>query len=363
MDEQRWKPPVWLDRSASVSWRLLAVGGVLAAVIFVLSALSSVVGPLLLGIVICGGIWPLNVRLRRAGLSRGLAAIATTATLVAAFLGLLLTVGLVLAGQLGDISDAVSEGADELQRWLQEGPAGMEPEDAQRLRDAAASVIRSVGTLVTQGLMSLGSAAIAVASTAIITVLVIVFLLMDGDRAWLWLRGLVAPAQHALADRIGERAWRAVSGYAVGVTIVAVFDGVMATVGLLLLGVPLAGALGVLTFSLAFFPMVGAITAGAVATLVALADGGWAPAIAVIVLYLVINQSESVLQTFVVGRAVRLHPLVILLSLTAGFAVAGLLGGLLAAPVVAVISATMSELRAAGSFSEQIAPHTASAGE
>jgi predicted PurR-regulated permease PerM len=145
---------------------------------------------------------------------------------------------------------------------------------------------------------------------------------------------------------IGTRAWTTLSGYVRGTAINGLVNGILMALGLVLLGVPLVPAIGVLTFFGGFFPIVGAFVSGAVAALVALVAKGPGTALLVVGLTVVIHHVEGYLVgPFVLGRALRLHPVVVLLALAAGGTVAGVLGAFIAVPVTAVTVAIVDELR------------------
>jgi predicted PurR-regulated permease PerM len=172
------------------------------------------------------------------------------------------------------------------------------------------------------------------------------FLVHDGRRMWAWAVGLFPAGRRADVEAIGVRVWAALSAYVRGVAMVAVVDAVLIGLALLVIGVPLVVPLMVITFLGAFVPLVGALVAGAVAALVALVIEGVIAAVLVTVAIVVIQQLEGdLLYPLVVGRAIALHPVAILLALTAGTVVAGIIGALLAVPVAAAVWTAADHLR------------------
>ena len=152
---------------------------------------------------------------------------------------------------------------------------------------------------------------------------------------------------------MGQRGWSTIGGYLRGTATLGLVEGTIIGITLLLVGAHLVIPVAVMTFLAAFFPLVGAVTAGVVATLVALVSAGFTQAMIVGGVALVVQQLDNdLLAPYVLGRAVRLHPLVILLSLTAGGAIAGLIGAFLAVPTAAVIIALTAEWREWHSHSE-----------
>ena len=182
---------------------------------------------------------------------------------------------------------------------------------------------------------------------AIVLIAVLTFLLVkDGRMIWNWVVELFDEDRQPALDNIGQRAWAALATYVRGLVLVATIDAVSSAPGCFIVGVPMALPLIVLTFIAAFFPIVGATAAGAAAVLVALVSGGVPAALAILAVILVVQQLEgNVFYPLVVGRRLQLHPVAILLALTAGGVLAGVAGAFLAVPVAAVASAALGYVR------------------
>ncbi|GLF96623.1 AI-2E family transporter [Streptomyces yaizuensis] len=183
-------------------------------------------------------------------------------------------------------------------------------------------------------------------ATAILALLLIFFFLRDSDRA-ASLAHTVAPGRGGqMVEEMGRRAFTAVEGFMRGTTFIALIDAVLITVGLLILRVPGAFGLGALVFVGAYIPYLGAFISGAVAVLVALADRGWVIALWALGVVLAVQLLEGhVLQPMIQSRTVQMHPAVVMLAITAGAGVAGILGMLLAVPVVAAAFGVIGVLR------------------
>ena len=189
------------------------------------------------------------------------------------------------------------------------------------------------------------SVAFSMVSTLLLSMLVLFFYLKDGTEMWRAVTSL-GGARAELLDRIGRRMWYAVRAFLIGTATVAFVDAVGIGLGAWIIGVPSALSIAVITYFLAFVPYFGAILAGGIACLVALGDGGLGPAIAMLVVVLVVQQLESnLLQPVLVGRSTRLHPLVVALGVIAGGSIAGVVGMFLAVPVIAASVAAIDELR------------------
>jgi predicted PurR-regulated permease PerM len=183
---------------------------------------------------------------------------------------------------------------------------------------------------------------------ALLTALVVAFFLnRDADSIATWLLDRLVPdEQRELVAAAGRRAGDTLRGYVQGVIIIGGLDAILIGIVLLVLDVPLAVPLAVLTFLGGFFPVVGATVAGGLAALVALVSGGWVQGLVVAGATVAIQQIDgNLLQPVIMGRAVNLHPLVILLVLTAGGLLAGIAGAFLAVPVTAAAAAIGNEVR------------------
>lgn len=184
-------------------------------------------------------------------------------------------------------------------------------------------------------------------ATALLALILIFFFLRDSDHAVGTLRSIVPNRSGDLMETMGRRAFGAVEGFMRGTTFVAAVDAVLIGAGLLVLDVPGAVGLAALVFVTAYIPYLGAILSGAVAVLVALADRGWVIGLWVLGLVLLVQMIEGyVLQPMVQSRTVQMHPAVVMLAITAGASVAGILGMLLAVPLAAALFGVISELRA-----------------
>ena len=238
--------------------------------------------------------------------------------------------------------DSVQEGAGQVAEVLR--PLGLTPEEVQRAIDTTIKDLES-GRVADQVMTGALLVTQWIAATILVLVLTF-FFVKDGDRLWDWLVSLFADHRRANLDEVGERAWSALSSYVQGVFLVATIDAVLIGIALLVVGVPLAMPLIVLTFVAAFFPIVGSVLAGVAAVLVALVANGVPAAIVILVAIVVVQQLEgNVFYPVVMGRRLRLHPVAILLALTAGGVLAGVAGAFLAIPLAAVTAAVLDFMR------------------
>lgn len=335
----------WLWRAGRTAWAALGVLAVIAAVGYATSVLSLVVVPLILALFPATLLWPLARGLGRRRFPSGLAAITSILTgllLFAAVIGAM--VPLVMA-EMPALMESAAEGVEELEAWLAEGPFGLEIGGVSDLLAAAQERIADVGDLAPR---ALGAAATAIETLAGVVLLIVVlfFYLKDGPRLAESVVSLAPPEVRERVRGALSRAWTTLGVYFRWLLVVALVDAVLIGAGLLILRVPLALPLAVLIFFGGLFPIVGAVVTGALAVLVALAHGGPWLALAVLAIVLVVQQIESnVLHPIVQSRAIKIHALVVLLSITAGGILLGILGAFLAVPVAAIAASTFRYFR------------------
>jgi predicted PurR-regulated permease PerM len=337
-----WRPPRWLDVATGWSWRLLVVVAAIAVTMAAVVSLSAVVVPLVLGLILTSVLSPITVHLRRRGVRPGLAASAGLGALLV-FIGLF--VWLLLAALIGPwdtIADQVGRGIDVLVREFNQRFDGDITQVSDDIRNGAGQVAMTL----LGGVVGLVGVAIGLVTTLFLTLLVVFFYLKDGPTMWTWFVGHQR-RHHDVVDRVGRAMWEKVNAFVRGTAAVAAVDAIGIALGALVLGVPSVFAIGVLTFSLGFIPYFGAFFAGAIAVAIALADGGLSQGLLMVVVVVIVQQLESnFLQPVLVGRAVRLHPLVVALGVIAGGSLAGVLGMFLAVPVIAAATAAVNEVRA-----------------
>jgi predicted PurR-regulated permease PerM len=333
--------PRWLETGAAYAWRLIALAIVVWLAANVLVRLRLVVVPLVVAVFIAALLLPLVDRLdERLPLPR------TVWSLVVLVLALA-----VLAGVFALIVPPFVDQLDELQRSVQEGLRSVEAWLDERLGITLAEVRdRFVGGIdgsaIGQRVLS-GAVFVAELLAGWLLAIVLCFFIMrDGPAFARAAIRWVPEDRRDVASAIGRRSWAVVGGYLRGVMITGVVDAVAIGIGLWIIGVPLVFSLMTLTFFGAFFPLVGAFLAGAVAVLVALVSGGVTEALLTLALVIAVQQLEGdVVAPLVLGRTLSLHPLVIILALTAGAIVAGIVGAAFAVPLAAIIRAAVDEVR------------------
>gem|GEM_PF-1229269 len=337
--------PRGLRVAAAWSWRLLLVAAGVALLTWVVWQLRVVTFPLVVAIFLATVLAPPVIALRRLGLPRGAAAGLVTLLFLLTVLGLLTLVGGQIGGQVGQVVERASDGIGEIRAWLETGPLGLTQDQIAEALERAQDAVPDQSSIV-DGALSTASAAAEALGGLAIALFALFFFLYDGPRIWAWIVGLAPPRSQDACDGAGRVAFATLVGYVRATLLVAAFDAVFITVWLLVLGVPLAVPIGVLVFFGAFIPLVGAFVTAALAILVALVTDGVVLALLVLLGIIAVQQIESHLfQPLVVGRMVHVHPLAVVLAISIGAILAGIIGAIVAVPMVAVANSVRGYLR------------------
>lgn len=334
----------WSLRVAS-AWagRVLLVGIALAGLVYLLWVFRLVTIPIFVALLLTALMQPGVAWLRRVGAPRLLATVVVFFGGIALVGGLFYLLGSLLAAGFSDLSQTITGGIRQAGQWLQASPlsdvGGIA--SVSDLTDRAEQWIRNNSQRLTQGAVTTVSMTARILTGLLLALIICLFFLYDGARIWGWVVRLFPAGARDRIDGAGRSAWGVLAGYVQGTIIVALFDGVLITLILVLVGLPtsLALPLGVLVFFGAFVPLVGAFVTGVLAVLVALLTEGLVAGLIVLAGIVAVQQLEgNVLQPFVVGRMLRLHPLAVLLAVTAGGIVGGIAGVVVAVPLAAVIN-------------------------
>jgi putative heme transporter len=318
------------------SWRLLVVG---AAVYFLLKLMALfvvLVAPVLIAVLLVALVKPLVDVLASVRVPRGVAALIAVLTVIAVVAGLVTVVGTQVVSGFPELQREAQAGVDEVRRWLASGPLHL-------TTDQLAGYVDQVRQSLTGGRGQVVSGALAATVTAghvlagvFIALFSTYFFLAQGRAIWLWLVRLLPRAAHGPLDLAAQRGWVTLTSFVRATIVVALTDAVGIALGAAVLGVPLVVPLGVLVFLGAFVPVVGALVSGSVAVLIALVAVGPVKALLMLAVVIAVQQLEAhVLQPFLLGRAVSVHPLAVILGIAAGALVAGIIGALFAVPLIA----------------------------
>jgi len=336
----------WLAPLALVCLRTLIVGLTAAAALYIAARLRLVVLPVLLALVLTTLLYPSVRRLKARGVPAAAAALLVLAGSLASFAVVVSAVVPRAVDELDELDIGITGGIDIVQRWASEGVLGISGDQLDTWLQRAEEQVRDNASGIAQGAVSGATLLLEVIVGLSLALVLLFFLLKDGERIWGWVIDLVPSGHRDDARAIGDRAWATLGGYLRGVTLVALFDAVFIALALIVVGVPFVLPLALLTFIGAYVPIVGAFVAGLAAVLVALVALGTQAALVVAAAVVVVQQVESnFFQPVVVGRTVRVHPVAILLAVTAGGVLGGIIGAIIATPIVGVAAAVLRYLR------------------
>jgi putative heme transporter len=332
--------------AAEVAWRLVVLAVAVWVLMRIVSAVRLVVLAFCAALLITALLEPTVSRLKRLGLPRGLATAVT-------FFGGFVLMGLVgwfvvwqVMENVDDLSHSVQHGINDLKHGLLNSPFHVTDKQINEIANNLSDAIKNnTDELTSAGLQGV-TVVVETLTGVLLCAFCTLFLLYDGAQIWSWvLKFVPEPARDAL-DGAGPKVWATLTGYVRGTVIVAFIDAVCIGIGIFLLDVPMAVPLAVIIFLGAFIPLVGAVASGALAMVVALVTEGPFTALMVVVVLLAVQQIEGhILQPFILGRAVRVHPLAVVLSVASGSMVAGIGGAVVAVPLVAVLNTLVSYLK------------------
>lgn len=339
--------PWGVELSAAWAWRFLVIVAAGSVIVLAINHLREVAVPLAIALLIAALVSPVVRGLTKLGLPRGPASLLTVLVTLGVIVGLLTLAGQQIAAGADDLAASTADGLGEIRRWLKDGP--LNASDSQ-INDYIGNAQDAITKQVQEGdiagrVTEVGATISHVFAGLFIVLFATYFFLADGDRIWAWLVRLTPRAARARVDSSGRVAWISLTQFVRATVIVAAVDAGGVMIGAAVLGVPFVFPIGVLVFLGAFVPLVGAFVAGGVAVLVALVAEG--PVIALIMLgvIVVVQQLEShVLQPFLMGRWVAIHPLGVILAIATGIVVAGITGALIAVPLAAVVNAIATHL-------------------
>jgi predicted PurR-regulated permease PerM len=343
--------PQWLRDLGFSAWLLVGVGAALVGLIWLLSLTQTIVMPVITAAIIASVASPLVDWLRRHRLPRGIGAALVLLAIIAIAFGVGLIVITGISSQADGLSARLQEGASQLESWARD--LGVKAPTAADAKSEASASLSGAFQALTQGLLGGIDKLAGLAVFLSFTALSLFFLLKDGPTIGAFIErhlGMPVPAAHSMLGRIAG----SMRGYFLGVTIVALWSALIVGAGCLLLGVPLAGTIAVVTFLGGYIPYIGAWTAGVFAVLIAL--GGSSPetaaALALIVL-LANGVLQQLVQPIAYGAALQLHPLAVLIVTIAGGCLFGTVGLVLAAPLLSAGVKISADLSAAAASRQQ----------
>lgn len=295
--------------------------------------------PVILAILVCTVLFPVTNWLRAHKFPRALAAITTLLGFLAIIGGVFAAMAPVVSSQGASLVNQAEGGLNKLVDMAKDLPFDIDAAKVQEVLDDAMTFIKGQASNIATGVISGVSMASSIAMALAIMLFVAFFILKDGDKFLPWLRTYTGYSAGWHATELLTRVWNTLSGFIQAQAAVAAVDGVLIGLGLWVLQVPLALVIGVVTFFASFIPVIGAVTAGVLAVVIALVSDGLTKALLALALIIIVQQVEgNVLQPMLQSKAMGLHAAMVLLSVTVGSALAGIIGAFLAVPVAATIA-------------------------
>ncbi|MFT4086425.1 MAG: AI-2E family transporter [Gordonia sp. (in: high G+C Gram-positive bacteria)] len=329
--------------AAAWSWRLL----VIAAAVYVLGRLfmrfEDVFFPLALSLMFAALLTPAVNWAVKHRVPRLLAVlIAVVVSLVFALAAMSFVVEQIVAGA-PDLSRQFTDTVNQTQAWLRDGPAHVDATQLKAVSDDLIHWAQHNEGRIASGALSTATYATKLATGGLLTVFLLIFFLYDGKKIWEYVTRVIPASTRPLVRGAGTAGFHTLEHYVRATVLVAFIDAAVIGVALVLLHVPMALPLTAIIFMGSFIPIVGSIASGSIAVVVALVTQGWITAVIVLAVLVFVMQFEGhVLQPFLLGHSVRLHPVAVILAIAIGLGLAGIVGGLLAVPVLAFFNTALN---------------------
>ncbi|WNM25060.1 AI-2E family transporter [Demequina capsici] len=338
--------PTWLRVAAAWGWRLIVVGVVVVAAGSLFTTVSTIVIPVIIALFIAAPLEVVVGWLQRWRIPRGLGAAIAILGLFVVVSALIVLAGAEIVAGFDSLKNAALQGFNELIAWLSDGPLHISADQLQQARDNIVALVQGNALGLASGALSFTGTIGGLVAGTVIALLSLFFFMRDGATMWGWAVGVLPEDNIDQVDRAGRNAWHTLRRYTQTSVFVAFVDAVGIGLGAWILGVPLALPIAILVFLFSFIPMFGATISGIIAVLVALVDGGPITAVWMMVVVLAVQQIEgNVLYPWLFGKVSSLHPMVILLTVSTGTLLLGLVGAIIAVPVVAFFTAFGRGLR------------------
>ncbi|GAT10943.1 AI-2E family transporter [Mycolicibacterium novocastrense] len=345
VDDESVSPLV--RKGAAWSWRLLVILAALVALLWVFKQLEIIVVPVALATILAALLMPAVDFLDRRGAPRAGAVALMLLSGFAVVGGILSFVVTQFIEGAPELTQQVSRSIDGMRNWLIEGPLHLSRDQIDNAGNAAIEALQNNQERVTTGALSTAGTVTEIVTGAVLVLFTLIFLLQGGRNIFAFVTQIFPVHVRDRVRDAGRAGFHSLIGYVRATFLVALVDAVGIGTGLAIMGVPLALPLASLVFLGAFIPLVGAVVAGALAVVVALIAKGFIYALITLGLVIAVQQLEGhVLQPLVMGRAVSIHPLAIVLVIAGGGVLAGIVGALLAVPVLAFLNSAVRVLTA-----------------
>ncbi len=327
------------------SWRVLVVLGVVAVFVFLFIQLREILIPFMIALLLAALLVPFSEWLQRRWHWPKWASVAVSEVGILAIIGglLYLVVSFIIRGYPALQKQTIARYA-ELKTFLLDSPLGLTEKDINAYFSQLVSGIKQDSSGLLSGALTVGTTAGHVLAGLLITLFSTLFILIDGRGIWYWVVRLFPVRSRAALIGAGEAGWITLTTFVRVQIFVAFVDAVGIGLGAFILGLftggfPLVIPIAIVVFLGSFIPVVGAVATGVIAVFIALVFLGPIPALIMMGVVVVVHQLEGhVLQPFVMGNAVKVHPLAVVLAVATGALIGGIPGALFAVPVVATLN-------------------------
>ena len=330
---------------SEIAWRSLVIAAAIVVVAYIVIRLKVVFLPIGIALLFATFLAPAVDILERRGLRRGLASAVVFLLFLTSLAGVVLLIAPPVRDQFSDLGPTVSAGVEDIEKWLVDGPLDLTEQEVEDYRTQIGEYVRRAASSSSDQIIA-GAVIVAEALAGmLLALLATLFIVKDGPKMQRWALDHTPADRRDVVAACARRAWGALGGFLRGAALLGFVEGIIIAIALAIVGADLVIPVAVVTFFAAFFPVLGAILAGVIATLVALVSGGFADAVVIALVALGVQQLDNdLLAPVVYGRALQLHPLVVISALTAGGAVGGIIGAFIAVPLTAAIVAVSAEL-------------------
>lgn len=331
--------------SAEWGWRLLVLFALAIAVTAIVQKLATVVIPLAIALLAAALLAPLVDWMQRLGVPRAVGVFVALVGSIGVVAGIMTFVVEQFVAGVPQLSNKFTDSIHQIQDWLINGRLHLSNEQIRNVGDAVVKAIQSNQDSLTSGALTTATVIGELLTGTFLTLFILIFFLYGGDQIWDFVTRIVPTDHRERVRTAGRLGFGTLVGFVRATVVVAAVDAIGIGAGLAILGVPLALPLASLVFIGAFIPIIGAFLAGFIAVFIALVTKGLVTALIVLGIIIAVMQLEGhVLQPLLLGRAVSIHPLAVVLAITAGVVLGGIAGGLLAVPFVAVMNTAIRSL-------------------
>lgn len=341
----RGEVPYGVDLAAAWAWRFIVIVIAGLMVLWTLRYFSLVVLPIFIALFLAALLHPLVDLLERVGIRRKLGALIVVVVTIALIALLIFFVSAQISAGINNLSGQVVDGLEEIRKWLRTGPLHVSDSQINNFIQQAQQLISDKGKSLAGKATEVATSVTDIVAGFFIVLFSTYFFLADGALIWAWIVRLFPRAARRRADSSGRIAFHSLTNFVRATVLVAATDASGVMIWAAVLGLPFISAIGVLVFLGAFIPLIGATLSGTVAILVALVAKGPVTALIMLGGVVVVQQIEAhILQPFLMGRFVSVHPLGVIFSIAAGVSVAGIVGALIAVPLAASLNAVVQHL-------------------